>query len=58
MIAEYCERFRELADDIRKGLADPAQMPERCQAYFLLPEIHWKDTGAVAVREFSLPSLR
>ncbi|VDD82162.1 unnamed protein product [Mesocestoides corti] len=48
-IARYCETYRELADQIRRGEVEPERMPQLCQTYFNTGETHWKDTVAVAV---------
>nr|VZH99079.1 unnamed protein product [Spirometra erinaceieuropaei] len=46
-VAEYCEQFRHLANQITQGEVDPARMPKQCEDYFRLPQIHWSETGTV-----------
>lgn len=55
-ISEYCENFREIAEEVAMGQADPSKVPERCQTYFNIHETQWRDTGAEAFREWSILS--
>ncbi|KAL5102625.1 hypothetical protein TcWFU_003946 [Taenia crassiceps] len=48
-VAEYCESYRELSEQILSGEVDPSQMPQRCQTYFSIPESHWKEMSALAI---------
>lgn len=52
VIAEYCESYREIYERILDGEIEPNRLPQRCQAYFNIPESQWKDESAVAVRKF------
>ncbi|VUZ45681.1 unnamed protein product [Hymenolepis diminuta] len=49
VIAEYCESYREIYERILDGEIEPNRLPQRCQAYFNIPESQWKDESAVAV---------